>query len=451
MTLACIILTTSMKKNVLLISADFPKIYYQFAEAFKKNDCNVFVIGSTQGENLEPRLKEAIVEYIQTYEMENIGRMIEIVGGLINRYGPMDILESNIEYWLRYDAVLREWFNIRTGIFPYELDNYQKKSWMKEAFLAANAHVAPFTMATSIENVREFANKYGYPIFTKPNIGVGSAGNYKINNDEELVDFFNKKPNVEYIVETFVEGRIITYDGIVDENSNPVIEINEIYQREVYSLISTREDMYYYVNKEVPLELSKIGRAILKSLKLKNRFFHIELFIAENSVPGHFNKGDYVVLEANIRTPGDYTPDVLNHGLNTNVYQIYADVMCYGKTDLKPHDTKYAMCVSRRNGKEYFFIEEDILRTFKNEIVETGDFPKVFSDLIGDHFYTALFDKEEDALLFSDYVRRTNVSTYSHGERISHVVGEDRRMLQEKKQSGDSSDLTICDKHIDGA
>ena len=322
MTLACIILTTSMKKNVLLISADFPKIYYQFAEAFKKNDCNVFVIGSTQVENLEPRLKEAIVEYVQTYEMENIGRMIEIVGGLINRYGPMDILESNIEYWLRYDAVLREWFNIRTGIFPYELDNYQKKSWMKEAFLTANAKVAPFTMATSIENVREFANKYGYPIFTKPNIGVGSAGNYKINNDEELVDFFNKKPNVEYIVETFVEGRIITYDGIVDENSNPVIEINEIYQREVYSLISTREDMYYYVNKEVPLELSKIGRAILKSLKLKNRFFHIELFIAENSVPGHFNKGDYVVLEANIRTPGDYTPDVLNHGLNTNVYQL---------------------------------------------------------------------------------------------------------------------------------
>ena len=85
------------------------------------------------------------------------------------------------------------------------------------------------------------------------------------------------------------------------------------------------------------------------------------------------------------------------------------------------------------------------------EIVEVGEYPLVYEDLIGNFYYTALFDKEEDALLFSDYVRKTNVSSYSHGERISHITGEDRRMLDERKQENDSSDLNICDKHIDGA
>lgn len=442
---------TTMIENVLLISADFPKIYCQFVKAFKNNGCNVFVIGSTQIEKLEPTLKIYVTEYIQTYEMENIGKMIEIVGGLINKYGPIDFLESNNEYWLRNDAILREWFNIRTGIFPSELDNYQKKSWMKKAFINANANVAPFTMATSFESVKEFADKYGYPIFTKPDIGVGSAGNFKINNEEELAEFFKNKPKVDYIVETFVEGRIITFDGIVDGNGTPVVQINEIYQREVYSLITTKEDMYYYINKIVPEKLSEIGCAVVKSLGIKNRFFHIEFFIAENSVEGYFSKGDYVVLEANIRTPGDYTVDVLNYALDTNLYQMYADVICFGRSDVTIGNKKYAMCVSRRKGKQYFFSDEDIKRTYGKEIVEVGEYPLVYEDLIGNFYYTALFDKEEDALLFSDYVRKTNVSSYSHGERISHITGEDRRMLDERKRENDSSDLNICDKHIDGA
>lgn len=440
-----------MLKNVLLISADFPKIYYKFAQAFKKNGCNVFVIGSTPIDKIEPELKEAVTEYVFTLAMEDIKVMIELVGGLIKKYGPIDFIESNNEYWLKLDATLREWYGIKTGIYPNELQEYQKKSSMKKAFEEAGAHYAPYVLATDLETVKEFAKKYGYPIFAKPNIGVGAAGNYKIQNDDDLEGFFRVKPNVEYIIETFVEGKIITFDGIANENSETVIEINEIYQREVYSLISTKEDMYYYVNKVVPEELSRIGKSIVKALKLKNRFFHIELFIADNEIEGSFKKGDYVVLEANIRVPGDYTPDVLNYGLSSNIYQMYADVMCFGKTDLTPSKRYYAMSVSRRNGKQYFFSDEDIKRTFAKELCETGTYPDIFSDLIGNYYYVGLFEDEESALLFSDYIRRTNISTYSHGERISHVVGEDRRMLQERKEDDGTSDINICDKHIDGA
>ena len=50
-------------KNVLLISADFPTTYYQFAKAYKNNGCTVLVIGSTPYDQLHPELKANVDEY----------------------------------------------------------------------------------------------------------------------------------------------------------------------------------------------------------------------------------------------------------------------------------------------------------------------------------------------------------------------------------------------------
>ena len=51
-----------MIKNVLLISADFPQSYYQFAKAFKRNGCRVLVIGGTPYWELHEELKNNVDE-----------------------------------------------------------------------------------------------------------------------------------------------------------------------------------------------------------------------------------------------------------------------------------------------------------------------------------------------------------------------------------------------------
>ena len=437
-------------KNVVLISADFPSSYFQFAKAFKRNGCNVLVIGSTPYNDLVQGLKENVTEYYQTFEMENINKMFEIVQYFINKYGPIDFLESNNEYWLRNDSIIREHFGISSGLYPYQLDEYQKKSAMKKAFLEAGAHVAPFIIVRDLDSLKAFANKYGYPLFAKPDIGVGAFGNYKINNEAELEAFHREKPYVDYICEAYVTGLIITFDGIADANSDVVICANERFPREIYSFHITKEDMFYYVNKKVPEKVLDLGKRIIKALGLKNRFFHTELFLAENSVRGHFRKGDIVPLEVNIRTPGGFTPDLLNYGLSTNLYQMFADVICFGKSSEYVGESYYACCAARRHGKDYFFKEEDILRTFKNEICQYGDYPDVFSDLMGNRYYMAKFKQEKDIEIFKEYVARLANKSYATSERTSHIVGEDRRILDEQNSSS-NEDLPICDKHIDGA
>lgn len=437
-------------KNVILISADFPWTYYQFAKAFRKNGCNVLVIGGTPYNELAQGLKEAATEYYQSYEMNNFDRMCEIVQYFINKYGPIDFLESNNEYWLRSDSKLRERFGISSGIYPHELDDYQRKSSMKKAFLKAGAHVAPYILSDNLEELKEFAKKYNYPIFAKPDIGVGAADNYKINNEQELEAYLKDKPNVPYFVEAFVEGRIVTFDGIANAKSEPVIVANEIFPCEIYSIGKTGDDMVYFVNKVVPPEILKLGKKILKALGLKNRFFHTELFIAENRIDGWFKEGDILPLEVNIRTPGGFTPDLLNYGLSTNLYQMFADVICFGESKEPYGPRYYAVYAARRNNKQYFFTEEDIKRTYAKNLCVLGDMPKVLSDIMCDRYYIAKFEEEDDATTFAKYVTRHSDMSHARGCSFSHLIGEDKRIMDEKNaEPGD--DLAICDKHIDGA
>ena len=158
-------------------------------------------------------------------------------------------------------------------------------------------------------------------------------------------------------------------------------------------------------------------------------------------------------MEVNIRTPGGFTPDLLNYGLSTNLYQMFADVVCFGKSNEPVGPRCFAACASRKYVNKYFFSHDDILRTYSKELVNHGEYPLVLSDLMGNYFYMAKFDNEKDALLFRDYVfKRADESLDNHSTKISRVGGEDKRMLDDRKRESVSEDgLSICDKHIDGA
>lgn len=440
-------------RNVLLISADFPYTYYQFAKAFKDNGVNVFVIGGTPCDQLDNRLKENVTRYYYCGNMENINEMINIVGCIINEYGPIDFLESNNEYWLRNDSILRQWFNISSGIFPDQLDDYQKKSSMKKYFEEAGVKVAPYLLVNDLKSLEIFAKKFGYPLFAKPDIGVGAGSNYKIKNYEELVRFYNEKPqNVQYICEVFVKSTdIITFDGIADSESNAVYVASMVCPASIFEVKEKGEDMFYYVQDKVDLKLETLGRKTIKAMGLKNRFFHSEFFLAAEDCEGYYKKGDYIGIEVNIRTPGGYTPDMQDFALSASVYDIFADVVCFGKTDLKLGHRYNCVCASRRYSHNYFYSDEDIFRTFAKNLCFCGDYPFVLSDIMGDKFYMAKFENKKDVVLFKDYVGKRNdvIKTKSH---MAHpLTGEDARIMREKNTLSDLSDLSICDKHIDGA
>lgn len=69
----------------------------------------------------------------------------------------------------------------------------------------------------------------GYPVVVKPDNGVGAAATYKINNDQELEEFYNIDHITQYIMEEFVNGLILSYDGIANNEHQVLFETSHVF------------------------------------------------------------------------------------------------------------------------------------------------------------------------------------------------------------------------------
>ena len=69
-----------------------------------------------------------------------------------------DYLESNNEFWLMQDAILREKFNIKNGLRPKDMDVIKYKSKMKEKFKDIGALNSAWK--TSFKDFSEISEKY---------------------------------------------------------------------------------------------------------------------------------------------------------------------------------------------------------------------------------------------------------------------------------------------------
>ena len=106
-------------KNFIFISPNFPTNYWQFCHELQNNGMNVLGIGDQPYDELMPELKESLNEYYKVGSLENYDEVYRAVAFFAFKYGKIDWLESNNEYWLEQDARLPTDFNIPTG-FPLE-------------------------------------------------------------------------------------------------------------------------------------------------------------------------------------------------------------------------------------------------------------------------------------------------------------------------------------------
>ena len=118
-------------KNFVFISPNFPLTYWKFCAELKKNGMRVLGIGDSPYGDLPQELKNALHEYYKVSNLENYDEVFKAVAFFSFKYGKIDWLESNNEYWLMQDARLRTEFNISTGPKLDEMDKIKFKSAMK--------------------------------------------------------------------------------------------------------------------------------------------------------------------------------------------------------------------------------------------------------------------------------------------------------------------------------
>ena len=250
--------------NFIFISPYFPHTYWQFCDRLRQNGVNVLGIGDAPYDSLEQPLKNALTEYYKVDTLEDYGQVYKAVAYFAFRYGKPDWLESNNEYWLEQDARLRSDFNITTGVRIDEIGGWKHKSAMKPIYAKAGIPTARCHPVSTITRAKNFiAKNGGYPVIAKPDVGVGAADTWKLNNEDDLKEFFRIKPDVPYLIEEFVEGDIFSYDAICDSNSEPLFESTTHFPPSIADIVNNDLDLFYYVNADVPEALAKLGRAAL--------------------------------------------------------------------------------------------------------------------------------------------------------------------------------------------
>lgn len=393
-------------KNFVFISPHFPDNYWKFCIALKERGFNVLGVGDAPYNEIKDECKYALQEYYLCSFMDNFENEKRAVQYFKDKYGDIDYIESNNEYWLVKDATLRDIFNIHTSFSKDEIEYRMKKSNQKEFYKRAGVNPARFIISHNLDELIAFANEVGYPIFSKPNVGVGAQNTCKIHNEAELRNFaMSIPPEIDYIFEEFIEGDLVSFDGITNSEGDVVFATSHEFYYNTALVARDRIDNMYCCLPKCPDDLLEIGKRCVKEFGLKQRFFHFEFFRLTKD-QGVGKKGDIVPLEANLRPAGAYTPDLINFANSVNCYEIYADVIAYNENRQKmDYDKFYACSVCFRNKYHYHHSLTDIVEKYKNNVCCYGDFPNALRDDMGDYYIIAKFKTREEMVEFDKFAR----------------------------------------------
>lgn len=391
-----------MTKNFVFISPTFPKTYYQFPLAWKRLGGTSLCIGEDSWESLSSDMKEACSEYYQVSSMKNYDEMYRAVAWFAHKHGKIDWLESNNEFWLEQDAQLRTDFNITTGDKSDTVMRYKKKSNMKEFYAKASVPTARYHLVNTYENGKTFVDTVGFPVIVKPDDGVGANATWKIKNEQELRDFYKQKQNVPYIMEEYVPGYILSFDGITDQNNNIIFRTCHVFPDPIMNIVNEKQECWYYSEREIPEDLNEIGERVIHAFDIRGRFFHTEFFRLTEDRPGLGKKGSLVGLEVNMRPPGGYTPDMMNFANDINVYLIYANMSMYNKSLYTTDRPYYCVYVGRRDEIHYRETVASIYTKFGQSIMNHDRMPSLLAEAMGNEFYIARFHTKKE---MNDFVR----------------------------------------------
>ncbi len=388
-------------KNFIFISPNFPENYWKFCRELKNNGLRVLGIGDCPYDMLSHRLKASLDEYYKVSSLENYDEVYRAVAFFAFKYGRIDFLESNNEYWLERDARLRTDFNITSGYLLRQMKAIKYKSEMKKYYKKAGLTVARHCLVKSLKGCKNFIAKVGYPVIVKPDNGVGANATYKLKNDGELADFIKSKPQ-GYIMEEYIDGLVNSYDAIVDGNGNPVFETGLVEMGSLMDTVNENGNSLYYYDGQLAEDIRAAGRKALKAFGVKSRFIHFEFFrLSCDQFVGR--KGEVVALEVNMRPAGGISPDMMNYANSTDVYKIWADMIAFDSTLVPVGKKYYCAYAGRRDGKSFAYSEQSVIDRFGKNMLLVERIPKALSGAMADLCFLANFDTKEEMFEFFDF------------------------------------------------
>jgi hypothetical protein len=363
--------------NVVFLSPAFPPTAQRFCAALRDLGVNVLGVGDEPFSAQRSEF-ESLTEYVFEPNMASYEALHRAVAGLREKYGSIDRIDSNGEHWLDAEARLRDDFDV-PGLRSAELRRHRSKLGMAATFRSADIPHPPGVLATSGERVRSFAAEHGFPLVFKPDTGSGAVNTFIVADAHQLEQALSADLS-GHVVQPFIAGDIITYDGLTDSAGQIVFSASHVYDVGIMQLRQGRLDGHCYSLRAIPQRLEELGARAVAAFALRERFFHLEFFARPD--------GSYVALEMNVRPPGGFTTDMMNEAGNIDVYSLWARALAGEPLGGIAYERKYHTAhAGRRRDRRYRLSHDELTQALGSRLVRVEAIPAAFADTMGDTMY----------------------------------------------------------------
>lgn len=387
-------------KNFVLISPHFPTNFLPFAARLKEAGMQTLGIADVAYESLPEELRQNLTEYYRVDNMEDYEQVYKAVAFFAFKYGKIDRIESHNEHWLALDAKLRQDFNVQ-GYRPEDVAIVTHKSKMKSVFRNIGLPVANGRVFSDAEDALSLANDLHYPVIVKPDNGVGAGDTFKLDDEAALTNFLeNHAQESTYIMEEFIPGEMVTFDGLTNQEGEIVFYSSLTYNAAVLETVEQDEEMYFFLPREIPADLIEMGTKIVAGFGIYERFFHFEFFRT-------YPDGALIPLEVNMRPPGGPTIDMFNYVNDFDIFKEYAAIVTKDQFEAPIRRLYNCGYVSRKYDKhDYAVSADELCQTLGSALISIQTIPGIFSAILGDEGYLIRYPEIDDLFNTIQLIRK---------------------------------------------
>lgn len=373
--------------NFVVLSPRQSENFQKFVSALKAHGARVLGISTEHFDNFPELLREALTDYYQVDDMEEYSQLHQGVAYFEERYGTIDRLESNHEFWLETTAYLRTDFNI-VGLKVADIERFNQKSKMKEIFRSIGVPVAKGRTFDEWDDAKLIVEEIGYPVVVKLNKATKASETWCIQSDEELATFFVERNTAEsFMMEEFIEGDMVTFDGLVDHEGRVIFYQQMVYDKPTLEVVSGNIDCFIHYSSDITHDIAELGLKCVSAFGMKGQFFRFEFFRLKKD-------HSLVAFEVNGGIPPGPMLEMVNFSRGIDSYDYYAQVVLHQALTADLSQPKNCAYVSRKRHIQYLSSQDDIYAWYGEFIVSSVSTEGAF----GDVGYFIVTDQLEDMM-----------------------------------------------------
>ncbi len=359
--------------DVIFIEPSFPANQREFARALHSVGARVIGIGERPKSSLDDGLRQWLTHYEEIGNVTDEGQLEKAVRWLQARPGvKIERLEAVVEAHVMAAARVRE----RCGIPGTSVQTAflcRDKPAMKEALRKAGVPCAQSIGSSDPAEIKEFAEKVGFPLIVKPRDAAGASGTYRANDAGELHDALvacHVDKGRSVAVEEFIEGHEGFYDTIT-ANGKVIHDFVSHYFPNVLEAMRTRwiSPQFIATNRvDQPSydELKEMGQKVITALGIGTSATHMEWFYGPKGLK---------FSEIGCRPPGVRAWDLYAAANEFDIYREWAMAIVHGKPSQTLSRRFAAGIIALRPDRDghitHYDGKDEIFRRFDGMIIDS--------------------------------------------------------------------------------